>query len=410
MLLPFLAGCVHPSITAVNLTNPNEPEGIPYYLPKPYLIVSKNIRYIPTPTVGLTQTAPIPNTFDAAANQAAQAGAGNGNANAGGGKVAGTNNVTAGGGSAKGAAAKGAAAKGSNASDGNASGGAGSSDTNTNKSADAPAASALSSQVLGPASIAVVPPASIPDGLTPETFYTYQIVYLPDLTQKYGLRVKGGVGEMRATLNMVNGWMFTGPGPVYFHDSSTAETVSAYGSAVSGVLESAASFVSSIYGIPAIGGSPTVNGNKVLQGQSKGIENFAQLWVYEPVLVPDATVVGGKRMDWRLLPNVSAPTISLNRDIVAASTNPGDGQPAAVAGGDDPHPEITEQANQAINQMQQAGKLNTPDLSGLKVSRTDPGTGGNFTITVNKTLNDAEQSTLLDGLKALHITQVSVAK
>src|SRR4051812_26310310 len=59
-------GCTHPKITAVNLNNPNAPEGMPYYLPKPYLVVSKNIRYIQTPTVGLTQTAPIPNSFDPA--------------------------------------------------------------------------------------------------------------------------------------------------------------------------------------------------------------------------------------------------------------------------------------------------------------------------------------------------------
>jgi len=41
--------------------------------------------------------------------------------------------------------------------------------------------------------------------LVPQEFYTYNFVFLPDLTQKYGLRIKGGVGEMRATENLVNG-------------------------------------------------------------------------------------------------------------------------------------------------------------------------------------------------------------
>src|SRR5262245_8487405 len=67
--LAFLAlgaGCHHPSITAVPLSpwNQGEPEGIPYYLPKPLLIISKNFRYIEESTVGLTPSAPIPGGFD----------------------------------------------------------------------------------------------------------------------------------------------------------------------------------------------------------------------------------------------------------------------------------------------------------------------------------------------------------
>ena len=35
-----------PEVTCYSVSNPGEPEGIPYYLPKPLLIVSKNFRYI----------------------------------------------------------------------------------------------------------------------------------------------------------------------------------------------------------------------------------------------------------------------------------------------------------------------------------------------------------------------------
>src|SRR4051794_10355269 len=61
----LLSGCAHPRITAVDIAHPDVKIGMPYYMPKAYLIVTKNVRYIPTPTVGLTQTVPIPNVFDA---------------------------------------------------------------------------------------------------------------------------------------------------------------------------------------------------------------------------------------------------------------------------------------------------------------------------------------------------------
>src|SRR6516165_6783634 len=72
-----LSGCQHPSVTAISL-NPHycdhkfaflydpckEPEGIPFYLPKPLLIIGKNFRNIEETKVGLTDSAPIPNFFD----------------------------------------------------------------------------------------------------------------------------------------------------------------------------------------------------------------------------------------------------------------------------------------------------------------------------------------------------------
>src|SRR3954447_16891842 len=77
-----LAGCHHPSVTAVSL-NPEpcgpecgsfwgvmhhclktKEEGIPFYLPKPLLIVAKNFRNVEEAKVGLTDGVPIPGYFD----------------------------------------------------------------------------------------------------------------------------------------------------------------------------------------------------------------------------------------------------------------------------------------------------------------------------------------------------------
>ncbi len=57
-----LMGCHHPQITAVPLSTWNrcEPEGIPFYLPKPLLIVAKNVRSVETAKTGLTAPAPSP--------------------------------------------------------------------------------------------------------------------------------------------------------------------------------------------------------------------------------------------------------------------------------------------------------------------------------------------------------------
>src|SRR5262245_7860651 len=78
----FGPGCHHPSVTAVCL-NPDpcgpecstfwgamhhclkqKEEGIPFYLPKPLLIVAKNFRNLEEAKVGLTDTPPIPDYFD----------------------------------------------------------------------------------------------------------------------------------------------------------------------------------------------------------------------------------------------------------------------------------------------------------------------------------------------------------
>lgn len=339
----ILQGCTHPSITAVNLNNPKEPKGIPYYLPKPYLIVSKNIRYIPTPTVGLTATVPIPSSFDPSFG-------GNGSTNGGtGGKPAGTNQTSKSPGTPTNSSPGKAVATASSTNPPPATGTQTPSTGGKGAAGSTNAGTAYGSQVLGPASIAVVPPASISDGLVPQEFYTYQIVYLPDLTQKYGLRIKGGVGEFRATENLVNGWMHTGPGPLYMRDSSTSQSVAAWGGAVADVGGTLGQVALSAFGIPTLPGAAktgpgstsasavqTANPtNKALETAAapvvSQIHNYAEICVFEPVLITNAC--GEKQVRWRQmtgLPSFARDWIELERAASAApSDNGAAGSPAA---------------------------------------------------------------------------------
>ena len=386
----LINGCTHPKITAVNLNDPKAPEGIPYYLPKPYLVVSKNIRYIPAPTVGLTQTAPIPDSFDPAF---------------GGGAAPAEKKDTPKeeGGDKK----KEGEEKKEDKQSGGKDGDKNKLQAEDEKGRDGQAPSAApvpSSQVFGPASIAVVPAAAIPDGYQPDTFYTYQIVYLPDLTQKYGLRVKGGMGEMRATLNLVNGWMNTGPGPVYFKDSSSAQTILASGTAVSGVLESGAKFASAMYGIPSIGGSTT--GTNQLQAENVGgrelpskIEGFARLWIFEPVLVKDPTALGGTKVEWHQL---TGTPLAIERDILAAVTPVS--APPATDRSQKPSGDvaIVAKAIEKLNIRARDGS----DLSVLKVQAK----GDKKEAVLNKAITDDDQTRLLNDetVKKANVTSVRV--
>jgi len=160
-----------------------EPHGIPYYLPKPLLIVSKNFRHLDDSKIGLTQSASIPNGFD---NQSSYA------------DIAANVSV------AETTGATGAAgAAGTNGTDGQV-------DTDRYRGVD-------------------VNPAMASTANATDSFFTYQIVMVPDLSQKYGLNINGGPGEVRAAMNIVNGWMYTGMGPFYLKDSSTAQNRMAKG-------------------------------------------------------------------------------------------------------------------------------------------------------------------------------------
>ena len=269
-LAALLSGCTS-TISAVNL-NPesHEKSGIPFYLPRAYLVVTKNVRYIPTPTVGLTETAPIPNSF-----QNESSGSGGTNTDKGGGS---TNGPSA---SAKPAAGAGAS---TNKAAGVTPQGAAISDAKTGGTGNSNSAPATaSSQLFGPPTIVTVPQEAPEDGLIPETFYTYQILYLPDLTQKYGLRIHGRSGELRATENLVNGWMHTGPGPLYLGNSSTAASIAAAGTALGSVAESVGKI---LLPTPSLGTAAASSSKTTPQGLPlpSNLSNYAEIYVYEQVL------------------------------------------------------------------------------------------------------------------------------
>jgi hypothetical protein len=348
--LLLLAGCAGPSITAVRLSpGPREPEGIPYYLPKPYLFVTKNFYYIPAPTVGLTATVPIPGSFDTS------------NSSKGGGNQPNTNNASntkqpnpkvggatnlaqaynpfllpadgqplpiglrnaslAGGNEPRfryasiNAAAIPSDEPGddppqtNNATEENSKG---SNDTN-------PVSSNVSTSNGGQITWAypgtnLMIPAPASDGFIPQEYFTYQIVYLPDLTQKYGLRIHGGHGELRATENLVNGWMHTGPGPFYTKNSSSAETATAVGQATGTIVDSVAKGI--VSGLVPSGAAASAASSALkavaTAGQEGGatnnltqITNYAILYVYEPIL--DTT---NNTVSWQLIL-----TNAFNRDV-----------------------------------------------------------------------------------------------
>lgn len=286
-LVQAAVGCarhqVHPSITAVGLSPANrcDPPGIPYYLPKPLLVVSKNVRHIDESKVGLTGPAPIPGGFD---NQAAYA------------DIKANVTVPSSPGSAGAAAA------------------------------NIPAAN-VSDATLSKATVAEMLDKSIvPEAMTPaagdrfnggvelDSFYTYQVIFVPDLTQKYGLQITGGAGEFRAAMNLVNGWMYTGMGPFYFKDSSSAQNAMATGVGAMYAGRGVADVVSSVGDLAstiARGKESALTDEQLLKmsSQLQALEalarstpkvaqemlNYAEIYIYEPHVLPDQTT------EWRLV-------------------------------------------------------------------------------------------------------------
>lgn len=292
----ILWGCKHAEVTAVSL-NPcdgklwGKEAGIPFYLPKPLLVVSKNVRNIEEAKTGLTDTVPIPTGFDDQAKYADL----NARTN-----FAGLQTPI----DAKGEPNAGPVAAGGNGGE--------------------PKPGASDGQKSGPylhsASPAPLSPNVAPsDGLSPKTFYTYQIVFVPDMSQKYALRIKGGPGEIRAAMNLVNGWQFTGLGPFYLKDSATAQNILASGisarlggQAAADVLHASAALASAAGVKPgglnagAIDSDNPAVANMVNTFQAlplgmcvSKIENFAEIHVYEPNLTPDG------RMEWSEIVNLS---------------------------------------------------------------------------------------------------------
>ena len=271
----LVAGCRKPHVTAVSLQpcNFGEESGIPFYLPKPLLIVSKNFRHIEEAKVGLTDTAPIPNGFD---DQA---------------KYADVNART-------------------NFNFDSKPAGSSSSSTTTN-TGTANSSGQLDYNKRG----APITPENIPsDGLGPDTFYTYQVIFVPDLSQKYGLKIRGGPGEIRAAMNLVNGWQFTGLGPYYMKDSSTAQNILSEGiatrlggQAVQDVLKGVGELRGKT-GIQSEGlhaNDPAVHSlASTIEALPAGVApmkltDFAEIRVYEPSLMPDGM------MSWQPIAELS---------------------------------------------------------------------------------------------------------
>lgn len=277
--LALAAGCHcrHAEITCYSLSNPCEPEGIPFYLPKPLLVVAKNFRNIEESGYGQLGAATIPNSFDHQAEYADLKA-----------------NVST------------AAAPAAAPSKADGSG----SDAGKGKPESGERTTPDSSASVGPA---VVPSGSFKDGVTPDTFYTYQIIFVPDLTQKYAIKITGGPGEVRAAMNIVNGWMFTGLGPFYLKDSSTAQNIMAVGGAITLGGRGVADVVTSLADLRKAVGGPSPHGGAfdaqnfaarvtqlhLLMNKERSapvphiMHNYAQIAVYEPILVP------GGGMEWR---------------------------------------------------------------------------------------------------------------
>lgn len=302
----ILTGCHRPSITSRPLSpwNQCEPAGvIPFYLPKPLLVVSKNFYRVEEAQVGRTDSVTIPNKFDDQSTY---------------GDVAEQSGLTVGTkpSSPGGAATDEGTVVDDSGDDGDTDGG------------DTPDPTPVP-QAVGP------PEVDIDDGLAPNTFYTYQLVFVPDLSQKYGLKITGGPGEVRAAMNLVNGWQFTGLGPYYLKDSSTAQNILSRGIQAKLVASGASDVISSLVGVSESaqqnGGVVTNNELKALAKvaqaasfdlpeqnlpkESSLVPGYAAIHVYEPYVTPEGT------MEWREIdmPKNSFDRFFLGEDLAATS-------------------------------------------------------------------------------------------
>jgi len=99
--------------------------------------------------------------------------------------------------------------------------------------------------------------------------YSYQVVYLPDLRYKYGLRYHQGTGSYDTSFSLENGWMFTGLNAK--GDAKTPETLAAIGKLAESLALAADSAVRSPAGTEA---APVTG---VTGSEPK-------IWIYEVVL------------------------------------------------------------------------------------------------------------------------------
>ena len=273
----------HPSITSVPArpTDDCPASGMAFYLPKPLLVVSKNFHHINEHPYGMTVPAPIPGEFDDQSNYA---------------RLHNRSQV------------------GHSMKTDEIIKDTGVPDIRGTEGADPKQGTATKlNQQLTVGTSPLSPGLGSPnDGLAPTTFFTYEVIFVPDLTQKYVLDVSGGAGEMRAALNFINGWQFTGLGPFYMKDSSTAQNLMAKGLAINLASQGVGDVLNSIGNLAkkaAPGGlfksRDLLPYMKAVDALSKletfdyttighgTIERYAEIHVYEPSLEDDGT------MHWR---------------------------------------------------------------------------------------------------------------
>src|SRR5262249_54986372 len=132
-----------------------------------------------------------------------------------------------------------------------------------------------------------------------------------DMTQKYGLRIKGGVGEIRAAMSLVNGWQFTGLGPYYMKDSSTAQNVLATGitanltaRGVADILKSLADLRSGRGRVQAADVTEALTRLKDLQVNEQFVPlppgslcRYAEIQIYEPSINAEGQMVWNRIVD-----------------------------------------------------------------------------------------------------------------
>lgn len=141
-----LGGCLGPKLTGSKIRSDDQ-EAMPYYLPRPYLLVTKNFNLVETTTRTTTTTKPD-GTKIQVVEEASQSPSAGGKALASG-----------------------------------------------------------------------------------KTVYAYQIVYLPDQCNLYGLKISRGIGTLDSEIDFEDGWKFTGTR--LRTDSKTPETIEAIGKPIS---------------------------------------------------------------------------------------------------------------------------------------------------------------------------------
>jgi hypothetical protein len=97
----------------------------------------------------------------------------------------------------------------------------------------------------------------------------WQIVYLPDLEQKYGLRFKRGWGKHDTAIQLSDGWMLAGINMKA--DADTANTIGAIGTAIKDIMAVALP-------VPTKGGEAPISADKGLELAPAPSVGF---WLYD---------------------------------------------------------------------------------------------------------------------------------